>query len=102
MTTRLKIEKQDENHIKLTALKDIKHFGFGTFLTNLHPEDVECDEFSKNALLSATAKDGLNGLEIWEENRIAWGYPNETIIMPISEISNMSGKNGWLSKIVTS
>ena len=87
---RLKIEKVDNENIKLQALRGIDHFGFGTFLCQIKPEDVECDEFSKNAVISATEKEGLNGLEIWDDNRIAWGDPSEEIVMPIKEISNMS------------
>lgn len=103
MTIRLRIEKHDEDHIRLSALEGIDHYGFGTFLCDLRPEEIECrDEFSKNALLSAKEKSGLNGMEIWKENRIAWGSPRESVIMPISEISNMAGRDGWLSEIVVS
>ena len=98
---RLKVRKHDDEHIVLEAISGIDHFGFGTFLCNLKPEEVECDEFSKQTLLLATEKSGLNGLEIWEDNRLAWGDPSHAIIMPIHEISNMSGKEGWLSQIVS-
>jgi hypothetical protein len=97
---RLKIQKHDANHIALSAIDGIDHFGFGTFLCNLQPDEVECDEFSKNAILSASYKSGLQGMEIWKDNRIAWGHPAHNIIMPISEISNDSGKDGWVSQIV--
>lgn len=98
---RLKIQKHDENHIELSALNRIEHHGFGTFLIDLKPEEVECDEFSKQALLAATEKGGLNGMEIFDNNILSWGSPEEDIIMPISEISNACNKDGWLSKIVT-
>lgn len=96
---RLRIAKHDECHIKLEALEGIEHFGFGTFLCQLQPEEIECDEFSKQALVSACPKDGLNGLEIWEDNRLAWGDPSESIIVPIEEISNMTKPGGWVSRI---
>ncbi len=96
---RLRIKKHDDEHIKLEALKDIDHFGFGTFLCNIKPEEIECDEFSKQALLNGEEKSGLNGLEIWGDNRIAWGSPSETIIMPIEEISKVSKANKWLTQI---
>ncbi|HDZ25479.1 hypothetical protein LCGC14_0671610 [marine sediment metagenome] len=83
---RLKIKQHDDNHIFLEALEGIDHFGFGTFLCNIQPEEVECDK------RYSTEKSGLNGLEIWEDNRIAWGSPEKSI-------SNMSGRNGWLFKI---
>ena len=96
---RLKIKKHNDKNIKLQALEGILHVGFSTFLCNIQPGEIKCDEFSKNALISASEKDGLNGLKIWNNNRIAWGNSNETIIMPIDEISNMSDSDGWLSKI---
>jgi hypothetical protein len=99
--TRLKISKHDDNHILLEAISGIDNFGFGTFLCNIQPDEVEADEFSKNALINASEQDGLNGVEIWNDNRIAWGSSSPSIIMPVSEISNMSNKGGWLTEIKT-
>ena len=96
---RLKISKQDETSILLEAIEGIDHFGFGTFLCNIKEDEIECDKFSKEVLVQSSEKSGLNGLEIWEDNRIAWGSPSESIIMPISEISNMTKKDSWLSRI---
>ncbi len=73
--TRLKVTRHDDNHILCKALKGIDHFGFGTFLCELKPEEIEADEFSKQALMSADNKSGLNGLEMWPDNRLAWGDP---------------------------
>ena len=97
---RLRVKKHDDEHIKLEAIGKIDHFGFGTFLCDLKPEEVECDEFSKQALLNGKEKSGLNGLEIWADNRLAWGDLSETIIMPISEISNMKDADKWLLEII--
>lgn len=99
MEKRLIIKKYDEEHISLEAIKGIDHLGFGTFLCNLKPEEIECDSFSKDVLLNAREQNGLNGLEIWADNRIAWGDPKESIIMPIKEISKAKNSEKWLSKI---
>lgn len=96
---RLRIRKEDTQHIRLEALAGVDHFGFGTFLCDLKPEEVNADEFSMRALLGASEKSGLNGVEIWADNRIAWGDPSETIVMPISEISKMVGAKAWLKLI---
>lgn len=96
---RLKISKYDQSHILLEALEGIDHFGFGTFLCDLKPTEIECDGFSKESIINSEEKDGLNGMEIWNDNRIAWGDPSESIIIPIDEISNMSTKDGWISQI---
>jgi|13_taG_2_1085334.scaffolds.fasta_scaffold14100_5 hypothetical protein len=96
---RLKISKHDTQNILLEALNGIDNFGFGTFLCDLKADEIECDKFSKEAILNAKEKSGLNGMEIWEDNRIAWGSPSPKIIMPISEISNMCETDGWLTEI---
>lgn len=98
---RLKIKNHDDEHISLEALEGIENFGFGTFLCNIKPEEIECDEFSKKAILDAKEIIGLSGLEIWEDNRIAWGSLSENVIMPISEISKHQGADKWLSQILT-
>jgi len=95
---RLKVKKHDDEHISLEALADIDHFGFGTFLCELQPDQIECDQFSKDAMMSAPYRDGLQGLEIWPDNRLAWGDPNHQIIMPLEEISNQGAD--WLTKII--
>lgn len=97
MTIRLKIRKHDDDHIALEALSGIDHFGFGTFLCKIKPDEIDCDEFSKAALCDASDRDGLQGLEIWPDNRIAWGDPNHTIIMPIKEINNQGA--AWLKDL---
>lgn len=101
MKYRLKIKKNDGKSIKLEALEGIDHFGFGTFLCNIKPVEIECDKFSKEAMLNAVERSGLNGLEIWKDNRIAWGDPSHKVIMPISEISKAEGSDTWLKKITT-
>lgn len=95
---RLKIIKHDNNSIELEALEGIDHFGFGTFLCDLQPDEIECDGFSHRALLNASPKNGLNGMEIWPDNRIAWGSPEHKLVMPIKEISNLNA-NDWLHQI---
>lgn len=98
MKIRLKIRKYDDNHIDLQALSGIDHFGFGTFLCKLKPGEIDSDKFSKNAMINAKEQTGLNGMEIWSDNRIAWGNPDHHIIMPISEISCQQGAD-WIKKI---
>jgi len=100
MSIRLRITKHDDEHIRLEAIQGINHFGFGTFLLNLQPEEIESDNFSKNALLEAHEQSGLNGLEIWEDNRLAWGDASESIIMPTKEISKQKGADNWISNII--
>ncbi len=99
MKYRLRIKKHNNKSIKLEVLEGADHFGFGTFLCDIDPEEIECDKFSKEAMLNAVEREGLNGLEIWKDNRIAWGDPSHKIIMPIDEISKAEGSDTWLKKI---
>ena len=96
---RLVIRKHGDDSILCKALKGIDHFGFGTFLCNLQPNEIKADKFSKEALLSAREQSGLNGMEIWPDNRIAWGDPRHEIIIPLSEISKAKGAEKWLRLI---
>ncbi len=95
---RLKITKHDEEHILLEGIGGVEHYGFGTFLCNIQPNEIECDDFAKNALMNAREQAGFNGLEIWPDNRIAWGDPSHSIIMPINVLSKAKGSD-WISKI---
>lgn len=101
MTTRLRITKHDKNHIQLKALEGITHHGFGTFLENIKPGEIEADAFSKNAMLSANYKSGLCGMEIFGQNIITWGDPSHEIIMPVEEINKDPKADTWLKKIKT-
>jgi len=94
---RLKIRKHDNENIILTALEGIDHFGFGTFLCEIQPDEIDCDEFSKQALIDSPYRHGLQGLEIWPDNRIARGSPEHEIIMPLEDISNQEAN--WLQEI---
>lgn len=98
---RLRVRRYDDQHITLEALSGIDRFGFGTFLCDLDPGEIDCDAFSKAALIAAPYKRGLNGMEIWADHRIAWGYPSERMTMPIDEISKQPGADAWLSQIDT-
>lgn len=97
---RLKISKHGDSHILLEALEGISHFGFGTFLLNLQPAEIQADVFSRDVIINAKYKQGLQGMEIWPDNRIAWGSPDHKIIMPIKEISKIDGAENWLKRIV--
>ncbi len=99
MTARLRIRKHDDDHIALNALSGVTHYGFGTFLENITPEQIDADEFSRSALLASSEKHALNGLEIWADNRVAWGDPAHEIIMPTSEISVHQGARSWLKQV---
>ena len=99
MATRLRIRKIDDHHISLEALRGVTHYGFGTFLEDIQPKEIDADAFSKQALLSAQEKSGLNGLEVWKDNRIAWGDSSHKIIMPLAEISVHKGASVWMKLI---
>lgn len=96
---RLVIKKHGDDSILCRAVKGIDHFGFGTFLCNLKPNEIKADKFAKDALLLAKEQSGLNGMEIWPDNRIAWGDLRHEIIISLSEISKAKGADKWLRLI---
>ena len=96
---RLKITKVNNSTIRLQAIAEYVHHGVGTFLQELAPEEIECDSFCKEALLAASLQHGVCGLEIWEQNRIAWGTIALEVKIPLVEISKEEGANTWLKLI---
>ena len=99
---RLRIKQHGDSHVCCEAVDGITHYGFGTFLENIQAHQIECDAFSKNALLTASFLRDLAGLEIWRDNRIAWGSPALSILMPIDCISKQDGADEWIEQIVVS
>jgi hypothetical protein len=96
---RLKISKIDDSTIQLEAVAEYVHHGFGTFLMDIQPEEIECDAFSKEVLLAAKWQRGVYSLEIWELNRLAWGSTTLTVVVPLQEISKEVGADVWLELI---
>lgn len=77
------------------------HYGFGTFLENINPEEVLISESALEALLKCPARSGLQGLEFWPENRLAWGDPRPYIAVPYDAINCPNGAKKWLRKCDT-
>ena len=69
--------KYDEtkNLIMVEALISARftHYGFGTFLENVEPNEVRITQKALKVLLQVPERGGLQGMEFWADNRLAWG-----------------------------
>jgi hypothetical protein len=73
-----------------------EHHGFGTFLLNIDPKEITITRNALQALLDCPYRQGLEGMEIWGANRIAWGDPKLTMTVPVDEICCEPEAKKWL------
>ena len=82
----LRIEKQGEC-ITLKALvkRRFKLYGFGTFLENIKPGEISISKEALAAMLKCKYLSGIQGMEIFPGNMLAWGSQEceETIALDI-------------------
>lgn len=76
------------------------YYGFGTFLENVEPEEVRITPRAKEILLSLTERSGLQGMEFWPENRIAWASTSTKFSIPTRDINVPSGAKGWIKNFL--
>ncbi|MBI2673426.1 hypothetical protein HYX19_04140 [Candidatus Woesearchaeota archaeon] len=74
------------------------HYGFGTFLEHIDPKEILISEGALEALLHCPERRGLQGLEFWPENRLAWGSLSKNFIVPYDSINCPKGTKSWLKK----
>ncbi len=90
----------DKKGLSLLALskKRFNHYGFGTFLCNAKPDEIDITQEALDALLNCPEKSGLQGLELWADNRLAWGSLSPEFVVPLDSINRMSGSEKWLEQ----
>lgn len=102
-TTSLLIELSEYDKglcFRLTAieLSRFTNYGFGTFLENVKPEEVEISADALAKLLEQPERSGLQGLEFWADNRLAWGSSALVFLVPV-EMTNVPEKAKiWIRK----
>lgn len=101
MKTKLRIEMVEESGVKMVKLSagDQERFythGFGTFMQDIQPGEVECSQEALDLLLSCHEQGGLNGLEFWKQNMLAWGSQSQILLIPIDEISVPGAAKSWI------
>ncbi len=87
-------------YIMLEALKQerFEHHGFGTFLCDIKPGEVQISAEALEVLMGCPYRSGMQGLEIWSQNRIAWASPNLRFMLLAEDVSRESGAAKWLKK----
>ncbi len=89
-------KKEDEIILTTIDFDRFTEHGFGTFLENVDPPEVSISQAALDALLACPERDGLQGLEFWADNRLAWGAPVPCLIVPCDEVNCPEGAKIWL------
>ena len=102
VSLRIDIEGRDgEKHIAVTALKAERftHYGFGTFLEHIDPKEVSISQEALDILLDCPERDGLQGMEFWPDNRLAWGDPAPCLLVQFHQINVLSKAKDWIREM---
>jgi len=89
---------KEKEEITLETLnpKRFTNYGFGTFLEDICPKEISISKSALEALLNCPPRDGLQGLEFWQDHRLAWGSPSPNFIVPYDAINCPKGAKTWL------
>lgn len=92
----------NDDHVRVEAkIPDrFERHGFGTFLSNVEPGEVEITREAFDVLINCPERGGLQGLEVWKEKRIAWGSPEPRLEIPKDKCSVEEGSAAWLVECV--
>lgn len=98
--TAIKIELVDEL-IKITTVDPnrLELHGFGSFLCNVKGKDIRISSEAKEALLNQPERSGLQGMEFWPDNRIAWACQDEVFNVPLNAINMPEKAKIWVRKL---
>lgn len=91
-------ENKEEIVLESLNPKRFTYYGFGTFLENINPEDILISKGALKALINCPERSGVQGLEFWPANRLAWGNPSPNFIVPYDAINCPDGAKSWLKK----
>ena len=99
--------EEDDEEGKCVAVKALKvkrftHYGFGTFLENVAPSEVSITQEALDILLECPERRGLQGLEFWPDNRLAWGSRSPYLLIPVDQINVPSAAKKWIKKMTLS
>ncbi|HEY9786003.1 MAG TPA: hypothetical protein V6D17_11415 [Candidatus Obscuribacterales bacterium] len=95
----LRIDKQGENIVVRALVPErFTRHGFGTFLEGVKPGEISISKEAKDALLRCRYLSGLQGMEIFNRNILAWGAPSLHIAIPLNGISLHNGAAQWFDE----
>ena len=94
-------EDSGEKYISVKALKPERftHYGFGTFLEKVDPAEVSITQEAIDILLECSERSGLQGLEFWPDNRLAWGTPASDLLISLDQINVPQKAKKWIKEM---
>lgn len=96
----LRISCVEDTKILFEALKPERFeiYGFGTFLCDIDPKEVSITRQALEVLLNCPYRSGVQAVEIWGENRIAWGAKSCSFKIEPLYICREPESKKWLEK----
>ncbi|KKL68472.1 hypothetical protein LCGC14_2124600 [marine sediment metagenome] len=86
-------------HVKAIDEDRLTHYGFGTFMENIDPLEIDITSDALEELLAQPERNGLQGLEFWPDNRMAWGCPDSEIFVHPDAVNVPRDAKKWIRKI---
>ena len=95
------VTEDDETYIEVQAVNPdrFQNFGFGTFLCDIVPPEIEITQEALDILLECPERSGMQGMEFWGDNRLAWGSIYPTLLIPLNRISVPREAKPWIKKM---
>ncbi len=102
-TAEIKLVKGDkgEKIIHIKALDDsrLTHHGFGTFICDIKPSEIEITPDALEELLKQPERRGFQGLEFWPDNRMAWANPHPEFFVHPDDVNVPEGAKKWIRQM---
>lgn len=98
----IQVKEQDgKQYISVKSLKPERftHYGFGTFLENIDPAEISITREALDILLAGQERSGLQGLEFWADNRLAWANPTSNLLVSPDHINIPKGARKWIREM---
>lgn len=94
----IRIDLIDKTKIRIHTLRleRLTRHGFGTFLENIQPGEISISRQALDALQRCTYKAGLQGMEIFAGNILAWGVPMPNVTLELARASRHEN-TAWLT-----
>jgi len=86
-------------HVKTINENRLTHYGFGTFVENIEPSEIDITSDALEELLAQPERSGLQGLEFWPDNRMAWGCPDTEIFVHPNDVNVPRDAKKWIREM---
>jgi len=92
------VEELGERFVRVMAgnKERFEFHGFGTFMKDINPGEIECTQEALDFLLECPERSGLNGLEFWPQKMMAWGTQDQVLMVPLEEINVPEKAKEWI------